>query len=87
MIEKLEFENKEIDIQELPKLENIQFNRVEKKYILVLLSRIIVPGIVFNGVGLFFYFTLVFICNFMNQSFLNLILRYIRCKCKHFLKL
>ena len=57
MIEKLEFENKEIDIQELPKIEDLQFNKVEKKYLLVLLLRIVMFALVFNGIGLFFYFS------------------------------
>ncbi len=57
MIEKLEFENKEIDIEELPKLEDLKFNRVEKNYLLVLLLRIIIFGLIFNGIGAFFYFT------------------------------
>lgn len=56
MATKLEFENKEIDIQDLPKLENLQFNRIEKKYMLVLLSHVVIPAIIINSIGLFIYF-------------------------------
>lgn len=56
MTEKLEFENKEIDIQELPTLEDLQFNKVENKYLFVLLLRIIMFSLVFNGIGFSLYF-------------------------------
>lgn len=57
MAQKLEFENIELDIQELPKLEDLQFNRVEKKYLTVLLVRLLIVAFILNGIGLFLYFT------------------------------
>lgn len=56
-MQKLEFENKEIDIQELPKIEDLQFNKIEKSYMFILLWRILLPAFIINGIGLFFYFT------------------------------
>ena len=55
-MEKLNFENKEIDIQELPKLEDLKFNRVEKKYLWVLLSRTILFILIFTISGICFHY-------------------------------
>jgi membrane protein YdbS with pleckstrin-like domain len=57
MAEKLIFENKEIDIQGLPSIEDIHFNKIEKKYLWVLLTRIFIPIIIINSIGIYLYVT------------------------------
>jgi len=54
-METLSFENKEIDIQELPKVEGLKFNRIEKKYLWVLLSRTVLFMLIFTASGILFH--------------------------------